>query len=127
MIASASAEDYGRAIAILAASEEIDALIVIFTPPLVTRAPDVIRAIQRAAGNLPRPIPLLSVFMSKQSAPRVARSKGVGVPHYPFPEEAARTLSLVARYGAWRALPEEPAPTLEGIDHDRAAAVIATA
>src|SRR5450756_1527568 len=53
MIASASAEDYSRAIAILARCEEIDAMIVIFTPPLVTKAPEVIRAIQRAAPNLP--------------------------------------------------------------------------
>ena len=126
MIASASAADYSRAIAILAASDEVDALIVIFTPPLVTRAPDVIRAIQRAAKSFMRPIPLLSVFMSKQSAPRVIRSEGVSVPHYPFPEEAARALSLAARYGAWRALPDEPAGELDGIDRDRAAAVIAT-
>lgn len=126
MIASASAEDYSRAITIMAASGEVDALIVIFTPPLVTKAPEVVRAIQRAAKNLPRPIPLLSVFMSKQSSPRVIQSEGVGVPHYPFPEEAARALSLAARYSAWRALPEEPVAMLDGIDRDRAAAVIAT-
>jgi acetyl coenzyme A synthetase (ADP forming)-like protein len=126
MIATASAADYSRAIAVLAASGEVDAMIVIFTPPLVTKAPDVIRVIQRSAKNLPRQFPLLSVFMSKQSAPRVIRSEGVGVPHYPFPEEAARALSLAARYGAWRALPEEPVALLDGIDRDRAAAVIAT-
>ena len=127
MLASASAVDYSRGIAALAACEEIDAIIVIFTPPLVTKAPEVIRAIQRSARSLPRPIPLLSVFMSKQSAPRVIRSEGVGVPHYPFPEEAARALSLAARYGAWRALPEEPLAALNGIDRDRATAAIATA
>jgi acetate---CoA ligase (ADP-forming) len=127
MIASASATEYSRAIAILGACAEVDALIVIFTPPLVTKAPEVIRAIQRAAHDLPRPIPLLSVFMSKQSAPRVIHSDGVGVPHYPFPEEAARALSLAARYGAWRAIPEEPPARLDGLDIDRAAAVISTA
>ena len=126
MIASATAADYSRAIAALSASGEVDALIVIFTPPLVTKAPAVIRAIQRSAKNLPRQFPLLCVFMSKQSAPRVIRSEGVGVPHYPFPEEAARALSLAARYGTWRALPEEPITLPDGIDRDRAAAVIAT-
>src|SRR5665213_406306 len=64
--------------------------------------------------------------MSKQTAPRVIRSQGVGVPHYPFPEEAARALSLAARYSRWRALPDEPAAELDGIACDRAAAVIAT-
>jgi acetate---CoA ligase (ADP-forming) len=127
MIASASPEDYRRAIATLAACPDVDALIVIFTPPLVTKAPEVIRAIQCGARDLPRPIPLLGVFLSKQSTPRIVASEGVRVPHYPFPEEAARALSLAAHYSAWRAIPEEPPTALGGIDRDRAAGVIATA
>jgi acetyl coenzyme A synthetase (ADP forming)-like protein len=127
MIASASPEEYGQAIATLAACPEIDALIVIFTPPLVTTAPEVIRAIQRGAHNLPRPIPLLGVFLSKESAPHIVSSEGVRVPHYPFPEDAARALSFAAHYSAWRAIPEEPLAVLEGVERDRAAAVIATA
>ena len=59
--------------------------------------------------------------------PRVVESGGVRIPHYPFPEEAARALSLVTRYGAWRATPEEPAAQIAGVDGDRAAAVIAAA
>ena len=127
MLAAATGEDYKRAIAILAGCDDIDAVIVIFTPPLVTKASDVIRAIQSGAREIPRPIPLLSVFMSKQTAPRVIRSGGVAVPHYPFPEEAARALSLAARLGQWRATPDEPVPVLNGIDHDRALGIIAIA
>ena len=127
MLAAATGEDYSRAIAAVGACSEIDALIVIFTPPLVTKPAEVVRAIQRAARDLPRPIPLLSVFMSKQTGPRVITSRGVGIPHYPFPEDAARALSLAARYGAWRAIPEEPLASLDGIDDDRATALIAAA
>ena len=127
MLAAATGEDYSRAIAAVGACSEIDAVIAIFTPPLVTKPADVVRAIQRAARDLPRPIPLLSVFMSKQTGPRVITSRGVGIPHYPFPEDAARALSLAARYGAWRAIPEEPLASLDGIDDDRATAVIAAA
>ena len=127
MLAAAGAAEYTRSIEILAASGEVDALITIFTPPLVTRAADVVRAIHKAALRLPRPIPVLSVFMSKDSTPRLVRSGASAIPHYPFPEEAAHALSLAARYGAWRALPDEPPPVLDGIDRDRAAAVIAAA
>jgi acetyl coenzyme A synthetase (ADP forming)-like protein len=127
MLAAASGDDYKRAIAILAGCDDVDSVIAIFTPPLVTKPADFIRAIQSAARELPRPIPVLSVFMSKQAAPRVIRSGGVGVPHYPFPEEAARALSLAARLGQWRATPDEPLALLEGIDHDHALGVIATA
>ena len=43
MIASAGAEAYSKVIATLAACPDLDALIVIFAPPLVTKAPEVIR------------------------------------------------------------------------------------
>ena len=127
MLAAATGEDYHHVITTLGAAPDIDAVIVIFTPPLVTRATDVVRAIHRAASELPRPIPVLSVFMSKRSAPRLIRLGGSAIPHYPFPEDAARALSLAARYGAWRRTPDEAPSTPEGIDRDRAAAIIASA
>jgi acyl-CoA synthetase (NDP forming) len=127
MLAAATGEDYKRAIATLASFEGVDSVIAIFTPPLVTKATDVVRAIQNAAREIPRPMPILGVFMSKQSAPRVIRSGGVGVPHYPFPEEAARALSLAARFGQWRSIPDEPKVVLDGIDRDRAVGVVAAA
>jgi acetyl coenzyme A synthetase (ADP forming)-like protein len=127
MLAAANGEDYERAISVLAAIDEIDAIIVIFTPPLITKGTEVVRAIHRAARALPRAIPVLSVFMSKQAAPRVISAGGVRIPHYPFPEEAARALSLVARYGAWRSAPEETVAEIAGIDGDRAAGIIAAA
>ncbi len=127
MLAAANGKDYERAISVLAECEDVDAIIVIFTPPLITKGSEVVRGIHRAVRALRRSIPVLSVFMSKQAAPRVIASGGVRIPHYPFPEEAARALSLVARYGAWRATPEETAAEIEGIDGDRGAAVIATA
>jgi acyl-CoA synthetase (NDP forming) len=127
MIAGASGDDYERAITAVAASGEVDALIVIFTPPLVTRAAEVVRAIHRAAARMPRPIPLVSVFMSKDSTPRVVRHAGTAVPHYPFPEDAAHALALATRYSAWRSVPEEAPAVLDRIEHDRAAAVIASA
>jgi acetyl coenzyme A synthetase (ADP forming)-like protein len=127
MLAAASGEDYRRVMGALAASGAIDALIVIFTPPLVTKPEDALRAVHRAARELSRTMPVLSVFMTKESAPRIDQRGCVAVPDYPFPEEAARALSLVARYGAWRRLPEEPPEVLSGIDDDRAAGVIAGA
>jgi acetyl coenzyme A synthetase (ADP forming)-like protein len=127
MLAAAGDKDYERAITGLAGCDDIDAIIVIFTPPLIRKGSEVVRAIHRAARAVPRAIPILSVFMSKQAAPRLIESGGVRIPHYPFPEEAARALSLVARYGRWRAAPEETVARLDRVDGDLAAAVIATA
>jgi acetyl coenzyme A synthetase (ADP forming)-like protein len=106
MIASASAQDYGRAIDALAASGAVDSLIVIFVPPLVTRAEDVARALREAGDRIADGLPVLSVFMSAQGVPSELRGGRVRIPSYAFPEEAARALSHAARYGAWRARPE---------------------
>jgi len=127
MIASATAADYGRAIETLATSDGIDAIITIFTPPLVTQAADVVTAIHSAVKDAGRPLTVLSVFMSKDSAPHLVTESDVSIPHYPFPEDAARALARAAHYAAWKAVPEEEVESPAGIDRDRATAVIASA
>jgi acetyl coenzyme A synthetase (ADP forming)-like protein len=125
MIATATAEQFRRAIAVLAAWEEIDALIVIFVRPLLTRAQDVAHEIRAALRDLPRELPVQAVFMSAQDHATVV-SEG-GVPAYLFPEDAARALARVEHHAAWRRKPSEPAFSLEGARTDEAAAVIADA
>jgi acetyl coenzyme A synthetase (ADP forming)-like protein len=126
MIASASAEDYGRAIRILANDADIDALIVIFVPPLVTRPEDVARAIRAAAGEVPGDIPMLSVFMSARGVPDELRGEGVRIPSYSFPEDAARALAQAVQYGMWKSKPEGTVPEFD-VRRDEAAAIIASA
>ncbi len=127
MLATATADDYRRTIGVLARSEEIDAIIVIFTPPLVTQASDVVEAIHAAASDMKPRLPLVSVVMSKESAPHLVSERDVSIPYYPFPEDAGRALARAARYAAWRAVPDAPIETPEGIDRDRATGVIASA
>jgi acetyl coenzyme A synthetase (ADP forming)-like protein len=123
MIASASADDYRRAIGAVAASGAADAVIVIFIPPLATRSEDVARAIRAAAEERARDIPLLTVFMQAQGLPRELE----GIPSYRFPEDAARALAHAARYGAWRRTPEGRIPSFPDVRRDEAAGLIAAA
>ncbi len=106
MIASASAADYRRAIEVVSSDPGVDALVVIFTPPLVTRAEDVAEAIREAAAALPRPIPIVTVFMTSAGVPEQLRSASVQVPSYPFPENPARALAAALRLQRWRERPE---------------------
>lgn len=126
MIASASAEDYQRAIGAVAACEEVDAIIVIFIPPLVTRAEDVARAIRSAAEDTPRPVPVLTVFMQERGVPEELRSDSVRIPSYAFPEDAARALAAVAQYARWRGRPEGRVPQFPDAKRDEVAGLIAT-
>jgi acetyl coenzyme A synthetase (ADP forming)-like protein len=127
MIASASAQDYQRAIGIVAREAEVDALIVIFVPPLVTRAEDVARAIRAATVELPPAVPLLTVFMSARGVPSELRGEGVLIPSYAFPEDAARALSHAVRYGAWRQTPEGAVPAFSQARGEEAAAILSAA
>jgi acyl-CoA synthetase (NDP forming) len=126
MIASATADDYGRAIEAIAGDPGIDALIVIFAPPLVTRAEDVATAIRTAAARLPRPIPVLAVFMSAAGAPTPQSGGEARIPSYTFPENAAHALAHAVRYAQWRARPEGSVPALAGIRTHEAVAAAAS-
>ena len=127
MIASASAADYSRAIDIVANDNNIDALIVIFTPPLVTRAEDVGEAIVDAVKKLGGTKPIMAVFLSARGAPEELKSPDFRIPSYAFPETGAIALARAARYREWRERPETTAPRFEDVRKDEAAAVIAKA
>jgi acetate---CoA ligase (ADP-forming) len=125
MIATASAEQYRQAIATLAAWEGIDALIVIFIRPLLTRAEDVARAVHDALAEMPRRIPVQAVFMSAHDHDTMVATGGV--PTHLYPEDAARALGRVMRHVEWRENPEEAPPEFPDARGDEAAAVLAEA
>ena len=127
MIASAPSEHYRQAIQIVAADPKIDALIVIFTPPLVTRAEDVARDIVAAVERMEKNIPVITVFLSADRAPAELRTGKTRIPSYAFPETAAIALARAARYREWRERPETSAPAFDDLRRDEAAAIVATA
>jgi acetate---CoA ligase (ADP-forming) len=126
MIASATAEDYRGAIEAMAASGAIDSLVVLFVPPLVTRADDVARAIREAAGAI-GDLALLTVFTSAHGVPEALRGEGVRIPSYRFPEDAARALARAVQYGTWRRRPEGTVPHFPDCRDEEAARLIAQA
>lgn len=125
MIATASADDYRRAIGAVAEAQIADTIIAIFVPPLVTQVSDVALAVRDAADALPTGVTLVSVFMSEHHPPPELERDGTRVPAYTFPENAAHAVAHAARYGRWRSAPEGEVPRLPGYRPDEAAAVIA--
>jgi acyl-CoA synthetase (NDP forming) len=90
MIASATAQQYGQAVRILGAASEIDALIVMFNTPLLTRSSDVADELIASRVELSRDVPLVTVFMNREGPPPALRE--AGIPSFAFPENAARAL-----------------------------------
>ena len=117
----ATPADYEQAIATLAVDPEIDAVVVIYVPPRLTRPEDVAAAIARGAGAMPAEKPILAVFLSARGAPALLGSGPRGpIPSYSFPENAADALAAAVRWERWRA---RPAGTTLALDDFTRAAV----
>jgi acetyl coenzyme A synthetase (ADP forming)-like protein len=126
-IASAPAEHFGRAVKIVAADPNVDSVIVIFTPPLVTQAADVARSIVDAVKSTGSDKPILTVFLSANAAPKELRSANPSIPSYAFPETAAIALARAARYQEWRQRPETSPAVFDDVRRDEASAIVASA
>ena len=111
MLASAPPEHYQRALSAILRDDQVDSVIVIFIPPLVTQ-PDAVAAAIADGGRDSGSKPVLGVFMRAEGAPA---SLG-GIPSYAFPESAAVALARVTAYGRWRRLPPTTQVPLTGID-----------
>jgi acyl-CoA synthetase (NDP forming) len=121
MIASAPADHFELAIELVGRDPNIDAVVAIYVPPLVTRPESVAAAIARGAAKLPDDKPIATVFLSSKGTPVVLSSGRRGaIPSYSFPENAALALGAAARYGAWR---KRPVGTRFRLDAEREQAV----
>jgi acetyl coenzyme A synthetase (ADP forming)-like protein len=107
MIASATPEQYCLALKAVAADPNVDSVIAIFIPPLVTEPDAVAAAIRSAAATMSKPV--IATFLGTQGV----RPQLAPVPSFAFPEAAAAALAHVARYGDWLRRPvvtPEPMP-----------------
>jgi acetyl coenzyme A synthetase (ADP forming)-like protein len=127
MIASASDEDYGRAIRTVADDPDVDVMIVIYIPPQVEKAAAIVRAIGEAVRDVGGRIPVATTLMGGTAVRAELRADGMRIPSFSFPEQAAIAVASAAAYGRWRTRPEGTVPRFEDVRRDEAYAVIAGA
>ncbi|HUF33091.1 MAG TPA: GNAT family N-acetyltransferase [Acidimicrobiales bacterium] len=110
MASWASADDYGRALELVLADDDVDVAIVVFTPPLRVAADDVAAAVAaagRASGK-----PVVANFLAVRGDVPAPPS----IPVFRSPEAAALALARAADYADWRRRPEGRVPDLTGVD-----------
>jgi acetyl coenzyme A synthetase (ADP forming)-like protein len=120
MIASATPDQYERGLAALMDDDQVDSVVVIFIPPIVTKGEDVAAAITRVAAARARRKPVLAVFMSAHSATPLLDP----IPCFSFPEAAAIALARATAYGEWLARPESVPLDIGDVDRPAARAVV---
>jgi acetyl coenzyme A synthetase (ADP forming)-like protein len=127
MVASATAEDYERTIRIVADDPNVDAMIVIYIPPQVAKAPEIARGIVRGIQGVGGRIPIVTTYMSSKGLPAELQADDMRIPSFAFPEQAAIAMAHACAYGRWRSRPQGSVPHFHDLHGDEAAAVIAGA
>jgi acyl-CoA synthetase (NDP forming) len=125
LVASGSARDYERTVSLLLADENIDAVLVLFTPPLVTAADDVAMAVAAVASGATKPI--IANFLSLRTAPPALTTETGRIPCFAFPESAVRALARATAYGRWRDRPLGTRPELPDVEPTVAKTAVQTA
>jgi len=129
MTAGATAEEYGQALELLAQDNNIDIVIVIFIPPIVTQPEAVARAIREAVPRFRQQSKtLVASFMGSRGASIELGSREEGyVPSFTFPEATATALAKACEYSDWLERPKGVIPELGSIDKKKAGQIIKTA
>jgi acyl-CoA synthetase (NDP forming)/GNAT superfamily N-acetyltransferase len=108
--AAVSGADFRQCLELLAADEDVDAMIVLVLPTAATG--DLTAAIAEADLD----VPVAAVVLNQPETVRlITRASGGQLPAYGFPEAAVTALARAVRYGAWRAEPSEPVPDFADI------------
>jgi acetyl coenzyme A synthetase (ADP forming)-like protein len=120
MLGSAVGVTYERTLPLLLDDPGIDAVIVLFVPPVVAGADEVAEAVVRAVpGDADKPV--LVAIISGGGTPQALLTAPVA--SFAYPESAARALGRAAARAEWLRRPQGRVPVLEGVDPKRAAAI----
>jgi acyl-CoA synthetase (NDP forming)/L-amino acid N-acyltransferase YncA len=102
--ATVSRDDFRQVLELIAADEDVDAMIALVLPTGATG--DLVAAIQEADV----PVPLAAVVLNQAEAVRLLDAKDGKIPAYGYPEAAAGALARAAKYGEWRSAPHTQVP-----------------
>ena len=110
MIASASASAYERIVKLLLDDPDIDAVLALYVPLLMTKPIEVAGAIQRAAAGSSKPV-LTCLLGTEGLADAWTHLRNAQLPAYHFPENAIFALARAAQHGRWLARPADKVST----------------
>jgi acyl-CoA synthetase (NDP forming)/RimJ/RimL family protein N-acetyltransferase len=109
---------------------DVDALVVVFVPPLSTPGAAYARALREVAAA---DKPIVSTFLATEGIPAelaVAGPDGSpargSIPSYPSPERAVQALARATRYAAWRSAPQGHLARPENVDAEAARTLVSS-
>lgn len=131
--ASAGPEEFAAAVRAAALRPDVDALVTVFAPPVAVPGTAYARAMREALqeADVASCKPVVTTFLAAEGVPDelvVPGPDGIAgkgsVPSYPSPERSVLALARVTRYAQWRAAPQGHFVRPEGVDAERARALV---
>ncbi len=119
MTATISAGHFRHGLELLAADDQVNAIIAVILPTGATG--DLVQAVQQADLAVPLAVVVLDQAESVRLLPRPA---GGRVPAYSYPEAAVAALARAAGYGVWRAGPRGRVPDFPDVETAQARAQV---
>jgi len=127
LLGSATGATYAAALPHLVRDPGLDAVIVLFVPPVVAGADEVAAAIRDAAEGEASGKPLLAVVVSADGTPAALRGAGSPVATFAYPESAAHALGVAADRAEWLRRPAGAVPATADVDEAGARRVVVEA
>ncbi|HLB68517.1 MAG TPA: acetate--CoA ligase family protein [Thermoplasmata archaeon] len=125
LIASAGPEEYRQAVKAVLKDPSVDALIVIYVPPIVTEEVAIARAIIEGARGSDKPV-LCNFLGRSEDSPGFVELVQHTIPSYLFPESAALTVAMMYRYREYLERDEGEFPKFD-VDREAAKRILARA
>jgi acetyltransferase len=126
LIGDADESRYQLAMQAVLADDNVDGVIVICVPQMLTNLEATSKAIAQQARFSNKPV--FAVYMATGNIEDSLKIlEDAQIPHYRFPEDAARALSAMARYFHWQSRPRTQVRHLENIDREKVRAILAKA
>ena len=126
VIGDARSDRYKAAVHSVLEDENVDMGVVILTPQSMTDIEETAAVVPEVVADIDKPV--VCAFMgAKDVAPGVKILESAGVPNYPFPEEAVKSLAAASKLVALHEIPRREMVTLENIEVDKVSKLIAEA
>ncbi len=114
LIGDALEDRYELSLQAVLADESVDAVMVMCVPQMVTNLEAMAKVFAKQAQTFGKPV--FAVFMATGNIePALKVLEEAKIPHYRFPEDAARAMAAMARYVLWRRRPRTEVKQFEDV------------
>jgi len=128
ILASASPDHYRHTLSAVLKEPAVDAVLVIYIPPLVTGPEEIAAAVREAVTESQTGKPVVTCFMMSRGAPAELRLDDERyIPSFVFPEDAVLAMARVSEYAQFRQMPEGRRAEFPDIDTEAARSLLHSA